>query len=67
MQREKSRAERREDRYTILRANGETSASDILYKSEIKKLEKDGYSVDTIGPHPNRKNLWLCKVFFPAG
>ena len=65
MQHDKSRSEKRRERYAYLKAKGETSAPDILYKSEIKKLTKEGYDVDNIGPHPALRNLWLCKVVFP--
>ena len=65
MQHRLTRSEKREERYSTLKAQGENSAMDYLYKSEIKKLENVGYTVDVISGHPTRKNLSLCKVIFP--
>ena len=60
-----SRSEKREERYTSLKAKGETSTMDTLYKSEVTKLRKEGYTVEVLSPHPTRRNLSLCQVFFP--
>lgn len=60
-----SRSEKRQDRYSTLIQKGETSTMDSLYKSEVKKLEKMGYTVEVLSPHPKLRNLLLCQVFFP--
>lgn len=65
MRHEKSRAEKREERFFLLKAKGQTQTSDYLYGSEIKKLEKDGYTVTPISKHPVRKSLLFCQVVFP--
>lgn len=60
-----SRSEKREERYASLIEQGETSTMDTLYKSEVKKLQKDGYTVEVLSPHPKLRNLLLCQVYFP--
>ena len=60
-----SRSEKREERYSSLREKGETSVMDKLYNSEITKLRKEGYTVEVLSPHPTRRDLSLCQVFFP--
>lgn len=65
MQHYASRSEKREDRYTSLKEKGVNHTPDYLYKSEIKKLEKNGYTVTPISVHPVRKSLWFCEVIFP--
>ena len=60
-----SRSEKREERYASLIEKGETSTMDKLYHSEIRKLRKDGYTVEVLSPHPTRRDLSLCQVYFP--
>ena len=60
-----SRSEKRDERYTALQEKGQMSTLDNLYLSEIRKLRKDGYTVEVLSPHPTRRNLSLCQVFFP--
>lgn len=65
MRHENSRAEQREERYDALKAQGIKQTPDYLYKSEIKKLQKKGYTVTQISTHPVRKSLLFCQVVFP--
>ena len=65
MNRKLSRSEKREERYSALKEKGQTSTIDNLYLSEIKKLRKEGYTVEVLNPHPSRKDLSLCQVVFP--
>ena len=65
MRHELSRAEKREERYFLLKSKGEKQTSDYLYGSEIKKLERNGYTVIPISIHPVRKSLSFCQVVFP--
>ena len=60
-----SRSEKREERYSALKEKGQTSTMDNLYLSEVKKLRKEGYTVEIVSPHPTRRNLSLCQVVFP--
>lgn len=60
-----SRTEKREERYSALKEKGQTSTTDTLYGSEVKKLQKNGYTVTPISPHPTIKNLLICEVIFP--
>ena len=60
-----SRSEKRQERYSTLKQKGETSTMDTLYKSEVTKLRKEGYTVEVLSPHPTRRNLSLCQVIFP--
>lgn len=60
-----SRAVKREERYALLKAYGETQTTDYLYKSEVRKLEERGYLIKQISVHPVRKSLLLCIVVFP--
>ena len=65
MQHYESRSEKRERKYSCLINNGQTKTLDYLYKSEIVRLQKRGFVVNSLSTHPVRKSLWLCEVIFP--
>lgn len=63
---QRSRSEKREEKYYALMKLGQDRTYDYLYKSEIKKLQKIGYTMTQLSTHPIRKSLLFCEVIFPS-
>lgn len=63
---QRSRAEKREDKYLALIKQGQDRTHDYLYSSEVKKLQKAGYTVTHLSAHPIQKSLLFCEVIFPS-
>lgn len=57
-----SRSETRETRLYSAAEKGKLSIEFTLYRSEITKLKKQGFSVKIIEPFPSFKNLYTVDV-----